>query len=65
LEHKFSLSWADVEDVACRDDVDRDMLEELHFAGPCGILPKDVADRLEEYGLTPWNVTRRINTHER
>jgi len=32
----------------------------MHYAGPHGILPKDVANRLREYGLTPWNVTRRI-----
>jgi len=60
LEHEFLFEQEYVEDVACSDDVDRDILEELHYAGPYGILPKDVAARLKEYGLTPWKVTRRI-----
>ena len=60
LEHEFLFEQEYVEDVACRDEIDWDILEELHFAGPHGILPKDVAARLQEYGLTPWNVTRRI-----
>jgi len=49
-----------VEDVACTDEVDRAIIDELHHAGPYGILPRDVASRLKEYRLKPWNVTQRI-----
>jgi len=51
LEHEFLFEQKYVEDFACSDDVDRDILEELHYAGPCGILPKDVAARLQNMGL--------------
>jgi hypothetical protein len=60
LEHEFLFEREYVEDVACSDGVDNAMLEELHYAGPYGILPKDVANRLKEYKLKPWNVTQRI-----
>ena len=46
--------------MACTDEIDRSIIEELHHAGPYGILPRDVAFRLKEYKLKPWNVTQRI-----
>jgi len=46
--------------VACADEVDRAILDELHHAEPYGMLPRDVASRLKEYKLKPWNVTQRI-----
>jgi len=46
--------------VACTDEVDRAIIEELHQAGPYGLLPRDVALRLKEFKLKPWNVTQRI-----
>jgi len=60
LEHEFLFDQEYVEDVACSDEVDRAIIEELHHAGPYGILPRDVASRLKEYKLKPWNVTQRI-----
>ena len=60
LEHEFLFEQEYVEDTACTDDVDLAILEELHYAGPYGILPQDVANRLKEYKLKPWNVTQRI-----
>jgi len=60
LEHEFMFEQKYVEDVACTDKVDRAILEELNYAGPYGILPRDVACRLKEYKLKPWNVTQRI-----
>jgi len=64
LEHEFLFEKEYVEDVACTDEVDRAILEELHHAGQYGMLPRDVAARLKEYKLKPWNVTqciRRMN----
>jgi len=60
LEHEFLFEQEYVEDVACTDKVDRAILEELNYAGPYGILPRDVALKLKEYKLKPWNVTQRI-----
>lgn len=60
LEHEFLFDQEYVEDVVCTDDVDRAIIEELHHAGPYGILPRDIAIRLKEYKLKPWNVTQRI-----
>jgi len=60
LEHEFMFDQEYVEDVACTDEVDRAVIEELHHVGPYGILPRDVAARLKEYRLKPWNVTQRI-----
>jgi len=62
LEHEFLFDQEYVEDVACSDEVDRVILEELHHAGPYGILPRDVASRLKEYKFKPWNITQRIRS---
>jgi len=47
-------------DVACSDEVDREILEVLSTASSTGLLPRDVAFQLEKYQLKPWNVTQRI-----
>ena len=60
LEHEFLFDQEYVEDVACTDEVDRAIIEELHHIGLYGMLPRDVASRLKEYKLKPWNVTQRI-----
>ena len=60
LEHEFLFDHEYVEDVACTDEVDRAIIEELHHAGAYGMLSRDVALRLKEHRLKPWNVTQRI-----
>jgi len=65
LEHEFLFEQEYVEDVACTDDVDRAIIEELRHAGQYGMLPRDVASRLKEYKLKPWNVTQRIRRMNR
>jgi len=42
LEHEFLFDQEYVEDMACTDEVDRAIIEELHHAGPYGILPRNV-----------------------
>jgi hypothetical protein len=49
-----------LEKVCCHDDVDKAILNELHCAGAAGILPKDLANALEECKLDRWQVLRRI-----
>jgi len=36
--------------------------KELHHAGPYGMLPRDIANRLKEYKLKPWNVTQAYDS---
>jgi len=49
-----------VEKICCHDDVDKAILNELYGAGAAGILPRDLANALEEYKLDRWQVLRRI-----
>ena len=49
-----------IEKLACRDQVDLEILAAVHEAGPGGIFPKDVAKELAQYGLEYYDVSRRI-----
>lgn len=46
--------------VACVDEVDREILRLLFEAGSFGLLPKDLAGRLERFKVTRHQVSRRI-----
>jgi len=60
LEHEFLFDEDYVKSMACKDEVDQAILDELYTAGPAGRLPRDIAQKLSEYKLNPWNVTQRI-----
>jgi len=60
LEHTFLFDEDYIKIVACKDDIDREILDVLHRAGPQGKLPRDIAEELVEYKINPWNVTQRI-----
>ena len=60
LEHTFLFDDEYIRSIACKDDIDQEILDELYRAGPAGKLPKDIAEELAEYNINPWNVTRRI-----
>ena len=49
-----------LEQVACRDEVDTAIIEELLNVGSEGILPKDIAAKLTKYKISRWNVSRRL-----
>ena len=49
-----------IQDIACQDEVDKEILHELRGAGEYGMLPRDVTARLEDKRFTPWNVTQRL-----
>lgn len=49
-----------LEQVACHDEVDSAIIEELIGAGSEGILPKDIAARLTKYKISRWHVSRRL-----
>ena len=60
LEHTFLFDEDYVKSVACKDDIDQEILDVLYRAGPAGKLPRDIALELVEYKINPWNVTQRI-----
>jgi hypothetical protein len=49
-----------VEKFACSDEVDREILQVLFEAGSPGLLPKDVAVKLERFKITRHHVSRRL-----
>jgi len=49
-----------VEDVICRDDVDKLILQVLLEVGNAGILPSQLSAKLSRYHMDRWRVTRRI-----
>ena len=63
LEHEFRFDRAYVEDIVCRDVLDRELLQELYDASSDGLLPKELARRIPIRGTKrskPWKVTLRI-----
>jgi hypothetical protein len=49
-----------IEEAACKDDVDKAILQLLFEAGSPGMLPKDLAAKLTEFKVARHQVTRRI-----
>jgi len=63
LEHEFEFDRAYIEEAICSNQVDRDLLNELHGAGSAGLLPRDLAKRVDIRGTRrskPQKVTTRI-----
>jgi hypothetical protein len=55
-----SFGKALIERVACKDEIDREILQLLFEAGSLGLLPKDLAVKLERFKITGHQVSRRI-----
>jgi hypothetical protein len=49
-----------IQHIACRDEVDKQILEELRYAGEYGMLPRDVAAKLGDQRFTRFYVTARL-----
>jgi hypothetical protein len=60
LEHSMVFEPTYIQDIACRDEKDREILEELRGAGEYGILPRDVAAKLGDKHYTRFYVTARL-----
>ena len=56
----FSFNASFIQKLACRDEVDLEIVERVREAGVQGVFPKDVAARLQRYGLAYYDVSRRI-----
>jgi hypothetical protein len=55
----------DIEEIACKDEVDREILQVLFEAGSSGLLPKDAAVKLARFKVTRHNVSRRLSRMNR
>ncbi len=60
LKGSFNFEQSLIERVACTDEVDRELLQLLFEAGSHGLLPKDLAVRLERFKITRHQLSRRI-----
>jgi hypothetical protein len=60
LEHSLTFEPEYIQDIACRDEVDQEILEELRGAGEYGMLPSHVAAKLGDKRFTRFYVTDRL-----
>ena len=60
LKDSFSFEQSLIEKVVCKDEVDRVIIQILFEAGNPGLLPKDLADKLVQFKITRYQVSRRI-----
>jgi len=60
LEPEMVFESQYVQDIACEDEVDSAILEELRGAGEYGMLPRDVAMGLDDKRFTRFTVTKRL-----
>lgn len=60
LKGSFNFDQSLIERIACQDEVDREILRLLFEAGSLGLLPKDLALKLERFKVARHQVSRRI-----
>ncbi|MCW4017707.1 MAG: hypothetical protein NWF00_03370 [Candidatus Bathyarchaeota archaeon] len=60
LKGSFNFEQSLIERIACKDEVDREILQFLFEAGSPGLLPKDLAAKLERFKVMRHQVSRRI-----
>jgi hypothetical protein len=49
-----------IEKFSCKDEIDREILQVLFEAGSPGLLPKDIAIKLQRFRITRHHVSRRL-----
>jgi len=60
MKGSFNFEQTLIERVACEDEIDKEILQTLFEAGSPGLLPKDLAARLERFKITRHKTSRRI-----
>jgi hypothetical protein len=65
LREWMSFEPGYIQKVACKDEVDVQIITCLIEEGVGGILPSAIARDLSKYGLKRWDVTRRIQRMNR
>ncbi len=61
LKGSFNFEQSIIEQISCEDEIDREILRLLFESGPLGLLPKDLAFKLEKFKVTRHQVSRRIH----
>jgi hypothetical protein len=60
LKGSFNFEQSLIERVACEDEVDKEILQLLFESGSPGLLPKDLATKLDRFKITRHQISRRI-----
>ena len=60
LKDSFNFEQPLIERIACKDEIDRAILQFLFEAGSPGLLPKDLVVKLEKFKVTRHHISRRI-----
>ena len=60
LKGSFNFEQSLIECIACEDEIDLEILQLLFEVGSTGMLPKDLAAKLEKFKITRHQVSRRI-----
>ncbi len=60
LKPSFNFKRPLIEKIACKDEVDREILQVLFESGSSGLLPKDLAVKLERFKVTRHQISRRL-----
>jgi hypothetical protein len=60
LKGSFNFEQSLIERVACEDEVDQEILHLLFEAGGPGLLPKELAAKLERFKIQRFQVSRRM-----
>lgn len=60
LKTFFHYEQPEIQDAACQDEVDREILQLLFEAGSPGLLPKDLSCRLERFKISRHQISRRL-----
>ena len=65
LEGMFNFQKPFIQKIACRDEVDQEILDLLFQNQPDGLFPRDVAARLQQFKLNRFQVLRRLKAMNR
>lgn len=60
LKGSFNFEQPLIERITCQDEIDREILRILYETGSLGLLPKDLAIKLEQFKVTRHQISRRI-----
>jgi hypothetical protein len=60
LKTSFNFKKPLIEKIACEDEVDREILQVLFESGSSGLLPKELATKLERFKVTRHQISRRL-----
>ena len=60
LKGSFNFEQPLIERIACQDEIDQEILQLLFEAGTSGMLPNTLAQKLERFKITRYQISRRI-----